>query len=188
MLHFCRLLFAYENGLIILWDASENKAVLVRGKNYLQLKDAKIAHRFENNQQDVSADTANEESVEKEISSLCWASTDGSILAVGYVDGDILLWNLTSSNDRQPEISSEKVVKLQLSSSSKRLPVILLRWTETKLGHSKHSRRLFVYGGSEIGSDEFITVCFMKCFMDSNYYFLARKKFVGHFSFYMLKE
>ncbi|KAI3930778.1 hypothetical protein MKX01_037224, partial [Papaver californicum] len=105
------LMIAYENGLIILWDVSESRVVLFRGHKDLQLKD---------------------DQVEKEISSLYWASPDGSILVVGYVDGDIFLWNkLSASSIKGPQAggSSNDAVKLQLSSGKRKIPVIVLHWS-----------------------------------------------------------
>ncbi|KAG6600918.1 Syntaxin-binding protein 5-like protein, partial [Cucurbita argyrosperma subsp. sororia] len=145
-----RLLIAYENGLLVLWDASEDRAVLVRGHKDLELTESNITNH--------STDVSDLE-LEKEISSLCWVTSDGSILAVGYVDGDILFWNfsnVTSSKDQQVNQSRNNAVKLQLSSGDRRLPVILLRWSPSEL--QNHKGELFVYGGDEIGSPEVLTI------------------------------
>ncbi|XP_008465213.2 uncharacterized protein LOC103502872 isoform X1 [Cucumis melo] len=145
-----RVLIAYENGLLVLWDASEDRAVIVRGHKDLELT--------EGNMTNPSTDVTDLE-LEKEISSLCWVAGDGSVLAVGYVDGDILFWNfsnVTSSKDQQVNQSRNNVVKLQLSSSNRRLPVIILRWCPSEL--QNHKGTLFVYGGDEIGSPEVLTI------------------------------
>lgn len=84
---------------------------------------------------EISDDMSDHEQEEKEISSLCWASSNGSILAVGYVDGDIMLWNLSTAaptKDQKADKSSNNVVKLQLSSGNRRLPVIVLRWSANR--------------------------------------------------------
>ncbi|TXG50105.1 hypothetical protein EZV62_025980 [Acer yangbiense] len=123
---FCRLLIAYDNGLIVLWNVSNDKVVLTVNKK-------------------------------REISTLCCASTDGSVLAVGYVDGDIMFWNLptdASTKDQKAENSSTNVVKLQLSSANRRLPVIVLHWSADR---SHNGGQLFVYGGDGIGSEEVLT-------------------------------
>ncbi|KAK4342735.1 hypothetical protein RND71_038551 [Anisodus tanguticus] len=67
---------------------------------------------------------------EKEIATLCWASTDGSILAAGYIDGDILLWKISklTASKGQEAGPFDNVVKLQLSSAEKRPTVIVLHW------------------------------------------------------------
>lgn len=145
-----RVLIAYENDLLVLWDASEDRAVLVRGHKDLELTEGNMTNH--------STDVSDLE-LEKEISSLCWVTGDGSILAVGYVDGDILFWNfsnVTSSKDQQVNQSRNNVVKLQLSSSNRRLPVIILRWCPSEL--QNHKGKLFVYGGDEIGSPEVLTI------------------------------
>ncbi|KAJ4841217.1 hypothetical protein Tsubulata_029998 [Turnera subulata] len=155
-----RLLIAYEDGLIVLWDVSEDKIVLVRGNKDLQLKCKVASMSHSNTKLELSDDASDHEQVEKEISSLCWASSDGSVLAVGYVDGDIMLWNLStlaSTTDRQAEKSQNDVVKLQLSSGDRRLPVIVLHWAENR--SRKDCRgQLFVYGGDAIGSEELLTI------------------------------
>lgn len=111
---------------------------------------------------------AHEQMNEKEISALCWASSAGSMLAVGYVDGDILLWNIPRgafSKSKNAGVPCNDVVKLQLSSAEKRLPVIYLCWGESTTSQSSCGGQLFIYGGCEIGSEEVLTVGY------SNYYF-----------------
>ncbi|XP_058075015.1 uncharacterized protein LOC131223597 isoform X2 [Magnolia sinica] len=98
---------------------------------------------------------------EKVICSLCWASTCGSILAVGYIDGDVLLWNISSSlSTKGPQVGvpSNNVVKLQLSSGERRLPVIVLHWSPISKSYNDRGGQLFIYGGDEIGSEEVLTV------------------------------
>ncbi|CAL5322708.1 unnamed protein product [Camellia sinensis] len=154
-----RVLIVYESGLIILWDVTEDRAVLVRGNTDLQLKNDKVVDSPNEVNYDQFTNTSDPEQEEKEISSLCWASSDGSILAVGYVDGDILLWNLltsASSKDQRGQRASNNV-KLQLSSVDRRLPVIVLHWSGNKF-HTDRGGQLFVYGGDEIGSEEVLTI------------------------------
>ncbi|XP_037497973.1 uncharacterized protein LOC105648813, partial [Jatropha curcas] len=154
-----RLLIAYDDGLIILWDVSEDKVILVKGNKDLQLKSKTLAGFHKGMGNNLSDDISEYERVEKEISSLCWASTDGSVLAVGYVDGDIMLWNLsaTASADEKAENLSKDVVRLQLSSAERRLPVIILDWSGK--GSSDDCRgQLFIDGGDAIGSEEVLTI------------------------------
>ncbi|XP_059627965.1 uncharacterized protein LOC132270778 isoform X2 [Cornus florida] len=154
-----RVLIAYENGVIVIWDITEDRAVVVRGYKDLQLKDKTVVD-IPNDASHEHTDASDNEQAEKEISSLCWISSDGSILAVGYVDGDILLWNLstaTSTKDQQAQKSSNNVVKLQLSSGDRRLPVIVLHWSGDT-AHNDRGGKLFVYGGDDIGSEEVLTI------------------------------
>ncbi|KAJ6772604.1 LETHAL 2 GIANT LARVAE PROTEIN [Salix koriyanagi] len=154
-----KVLFAYEDGLIILWDISEDKVVLVKGNKDLELKCKIAADSLKDFRPDLSDDISDYEPLEKEIASLCWASTDGSVLAVGYVDGDILLWNLsrTTSKDMHAAKSSNNAVKLVLSTGERRLPVIVLHWSAHR-SHDECRGRLFVYGGDAIGSEEVLTI------------------------------
>ncbi|VFQ77470.1 unnamed protein product [Cuscuta campestris] len=162
LLHPCslgnRVLIAYEIGLLILWDITEDKAVLVRGQKHHQPKEFFVC--TQTNLSEVHANVSNDhDQPEKEISSICWLSSDGSIAAVGYVDGDIFLWNLSVPDyidDTEAEIQANFVVKFQLSSEDRRLPVTVLR-SANKSQNSFRSH-LFVYGGGEIGSEEVVTI------------------------------
>ncbi|KAJ0027944.1 hypothetical protein Pint_34863 [Pistacia integerrima] len=153
-----RVLIAYENGLMILWDVSEAKIIFVGGGKVLQLKDGVVDSPSEVDSN--LPDTPEHHLEEKEISALCWASSNGSILAVGYIDGDIFFWNTSSfgSSKGQQTGSSNNVVKLELSSAERRLPIIVLHWSPDNESRSTSNGRLFVYGGDEIGSEEVLTV------------------------------
>ncbi|XP_062156010.1 uncharacterized protein LOC133863892 isoform X2 [Alnus glutinosa] len=155
-----RLLIAYANGLMILWDASEDRIVLVRGYKDLILKDKTVVDCSKDTGHEPSDDVLDDRELEKEISSLCWVSNNGSVLAVGYIDGDIMFWNLSnaaSTKDHKAEKSSNDVVKLQLSSSNKRLPVIVLHWAKSG-SNNDCGGQLFVYGGDEVGSEEVLAI------------------------------
>ncbi|KNA16904.1 hypothetical protein SOVF_084670 isoform B [Spinacia oleracea] len=154
-----RLLIAYQYGLFVLWDVVESKVIVLKGDNDLLIKD----HLSESPSK-LAADTLEDEHEhmnEKEITALCWASSVGSMLAVGYIDGDILLWNIPRgafSKSKKAGVTCDDVVKLQLSSAEKRLPVIFLCWGESSISQSSCGGQLFVYGGCEIGAEEVITV------------------------------
>jgi len=153
------MLIAYESGLLVLWDVSEDHAVSVRGYGDLRMKG-----QINGAQGDSGADQLNttiDDSEEvREICFLCWASRDGSIVAVGYITGDTLLWDMTTKSSRQEKQSdvSSNVVKLQLVSGSSRLPVIVLHWSAGSAVHSNKGGHLFVYGGDDMGSEEVLTV------------------------------
>ncbi|KAL2945079.1 Syntaxin-binding protein 5 [Bienertia sinuspersici] len=145
-----RVLLAYDNGVIVLWDVTKDQMLRVRGWTDHQVNDGDVDYSIsiQNNEEKVQGD--------KDIISLCWASSDGSILAVGYVDGDIMLWNL-SNIATSKDHKNDNVVKLQLSSAQKRFPVIVLHWSASGV-HENHGGQLFVYGGDEIGSSEVLTI------------------------------
>ncbi|KAF5766834.1 hypothetical protein HanXRQr2_Chr15g0720061 [Helianthus annuus] len=70
------------------------------------------------------------------------------MLVVGYVDGDIILWNLptaVSANNQKGNKASNDAVKLKLYSGDRRLPVIVLHWSNSPLSGS--AGQVFVYGG-----------------------------------------
>ncbi|XP_020578805.1 uncharacterized protein LOC110023645 isoform X2 [Phalaenopsis equestris] len=155
-----RVLIAYENGLIILWDICENCAITMRSSRDLQLKVKKEGDPFSKASNDLS-NTIADEPEEKEICSICWVSNSDPILAVGYIDGDILLWDLSVSSSvkgKESGVPSKNVVKLQLASGDRRLPVIVLHWSADAKSNNDKSGQLFVYGGDDMGSEEVITV------------------------------
>ncbi|KAM1198449.1 hypothetical protein ACFX2H_009798 [Malus domestica] len=155
-----KVLIAYQNGVVVLWDVSEAKIVYIGGGKDLQLKDGIVKSTNEIDV-DCPEDTLEHQLGDKEISALCWASLNGSILAVGYIDGDILFWNTSSppSVKGQKALSpSNNVVKLRLSSAERRLPVIVLQWSTDYKSHNGCDGQLFIYGGDEIGSEEVLTV------------------------------
>ncbi|XP_047065256.1 uncharacterized protein LOC124673174 [Lolium rigidum] len=152
-----RVLIAFERGLLVLWDISEDRAIAVRGYGDLHMKG-----QVSGAQTDVSEhqiDNVDETEEEREICSLCWASRGGSTVAVGYITGDILLWDMTVSSrqGKQTDVSSN-VVKLQLASGSRRLPVIVLHWSAGSAKDTTKGGHLFVYGGDDMGSEEVLTV------------------------------
>ncbi|XP_049368485.1 uncharacterized protein LOC125833389 [Solanum verrucosum] len=154
-----RLLIAYECGLIILWDVVEAHVIIVKGDKDLHLKDGAL--NFKKNADSSSPDDVVQHQLEeKEITTLCWASTDGSILAAGYIDGDILLWKTSKSTASKGQEAGpfDNVVKLQLSSVEKRLPIIVLHWWANSKSRNNSDGHLLIYGGDEIGSDEVITI------------------------------
>jgi len=158
----CRVLIAYEKGLLVLWDVSDNNAVSVRGYGDLHVKGQIIGAQSDADE-DQSNDAIDDSEEEREICSLCWASRGGSIVAVGYITGDILLWDMNTGTPRQVKQMdvSSNVVKLQLASGSRRLPVIVLHWSAGSPIHCNKGGHLFVYGGDDMGSEEVLTVCFL---------------------------
>lgn len=152
-----RVLIAYDNGLIILWDVSEGHVVTVRGYTELQLKgdgSDNLVTEVSSEVRDSSLDLVQEE---KEICSLCWASNSGTVLAVGYINGDILLWDVSSEKGQQTGVSSKTAVKLQLASGNRRLPIIVLCWSSNHKSHDGGGQ-LLIYGGDDMGSEEVLTV------------------------------
>ncbi|XP_022145606.1 uncharacterized protein LOC111015012 [Momordica charantia] len=158
------VLIAYANGLFLLWDISRGVVLFVGGGKDLQLNDG-LDESSSKVDDDIPIDILENSLADKEISALCWASSNGSILAVGYIDGDILFWKTSitaSSRGQQGSPLSKGVVRLQLSSSEKRLPVIVLHWSGNCRAPNDCDGQLFIYGGDEIGSEEVLTVLTIK--------------------------
>lgn len=156
------MLIAYEKGLLILWDISQNQAVTVRGYGALHLK-GEDSTNFQNSEENKVLESASEnEEEENEIGSLCWASSTGTIVAVGYVNGDIVLWNMSSKppslKGKQVD-TSPNIIKLELASGNCRLPVIVLHWSAVTKADNEKGGHLFIYGGDDKGSEEVLTVC-----------------------------
>ncbi|KAF0908598.1 hypothetical protein E2562_026646 [Oryza meyeriana var. granulata] len=150
-----RVLIAYEKGLLVLWDVSANCAIAVRGYGALHMK-----NQVTGAQRDAGEDEDNiNAEEEREICSLCWASKGGSTVAVGYINGDILLWDMTARSSKRDNesVAASNVVKLQLASGSRRLPVIVLHWSAGSADSNKGGH-LFVYGGDDMGSEEVLMV------------------------------
>jgi syntaxin-binding protein 5 len=145
--------------LIVLWDVSEGQILFVGGGKDLQLKDDSKNEVDPN----IPKDTSHHHLEEKEITALSWASSNGSVLAVGYLDGDILFWKTSttsSTRGQKNESTNSNIVKLQLSSAEKRLPIIVLHWSTSDRPSNDGDGRLFIYGGDEIGSEEVLTVSY----------------------------
>ncbi|TVU37101.1 hypothetical protein EJB05_10392 [Eragrostis curvula] len=153
-----RVLIAFEKGLLVLWDVSEDCAICVRGFGDLHMK-GQVTDARRDAGEDQLDNTTEESEEEREICSLCWASKGGSIVAVGYITGDILLWDTTTRSSRQGKQSdvSSNVVKLQLASGNRRLPVIILHWSAGSAVDIHKGGHLFVYGGDDMGSEEVLT-------------------------------
>ncbi|XP_044501411.1 uncharacterized protein LOC123222619 [Mangifera indica] len=153
------VLIAYENGLMIYWDVSEPKISFVGGDKVLQLKNGVVDYPSELDS-NLSDSILEHHQQEKEINFLCWASSNGFILAIGYIDGDILFWNTSNFGPTKGQQigSSNDVVKLELTFVKKRLPIIVFHWSVDNESCNNSNGRLFVYGGAEIGSEEVLTV------------------------------
>ncbi|XLR34822.1 hypothetical protein S83_062722 [Arachis hypogaea] len=73
-----------------LFQRAQLKALVsIHSQKDLQMKDQGSDSSIEPDT-NVPSDSIEQNLSDKEISALCWASLSGSILAVGYLDGDIL--------------------------------------------------------------------------------------------------
>ncbi|XP_021911469.1 uncharacterized protein LOC110825315 isoform X2 [Carica papaya] len=133
-----RILIIFRNGHISLWDIRESKSIFTTGGNMLQ--------------------SLHEET--KKVTSACWVCPFGSKIAVGYSNGDILLWGIPSTLNLKTEISSETAIKstpickLNLGFKSEKIPITSLRWTEA----DRKASRLYALGASDMASTNLFQV------------------------------
>ena len=146
-------MLAYSNGLLTIWGLYDAAIVRIWGtaapKNELEVAS------------DIASD---EEGEDKDICCLSWADAYGDLLAVGYTDGDIWIWNLKKMS-KKSGLSSEKSspsMKLQLSQDKSRAPVLALCWCANEKESTQDADGyLFIYGGGEFGCSETLTVRFL---------------------------
>lgn len=188
---FSRLVIAYGNGLLVAWDLHETRVLTIRGGTESQRKRltehtlnsdrprtftekvagraASIGEQFGSKHS--SKAEVEEEEEEKEICTVCWACQSGTVVAAGYVDGDIWLWALPIlkeggsgelSEAHLPFISGTPLRKIDLvPGKSLKMPVIFLKWCASGKGGKDNrdaSGQLFVYGGSALNATQAFTV------------------------------
>ncbi|KAL0003360.1 hypothetical protein SO802_017141 [Lithocarpus litseifolius] len=64
---------------------------------------------------ELSDDESDDRELDKEMSSICWASDSGLVLAVGYIDGDIMFWNLPNAASIQDQKAAKSSITMLLS-------------------------------------------------------------------------
>ncbi|PWA52868.1 hypothetical protein CTI12_AA447530 [Artemisia annua] len=87
---------------------------------------------------------------------ILWDILEAQVVVVR--DGDVMFWKTSttaSSKGRKYGASSNDVVRL---SGARKLPVIVMHWSTNSKSQNDCDGQLFVYGGDEIGSEEFLTV------------------------------
>jgi hypothetical protein len=189
----CRVVIAYANGLIVLWGLHETQVLAVRGGTAVQRKQlaeystklertrsiaervmeqaVTLGEQFTSSSSSKSSTLEEEDEEEKEICTICWACSRGTVLAAGYVDGEIWLWSIPpvskerdqgEQNDPRPPTSSGiPLRKLDLApGKAMKMPVILLSWCGSSKTCKRGSGRLHVYGGHDLGSPQSLMVDF----------------------------
>lgn len=135
-----------------------------------------IGERFSSSTSPVRSASSEEEEDEKEICTICWACQSGSTVAAGYVDGDIWLWKFPTSSKEKlqgensepelPSVSGSPLRKIDLvPGKSMKMPVILLKWSASNKGGKGGNGHLFVYGGSDLGATQALTVSPSTCYI-----------------------
>ncbi|XVF18147.1 hypothetical protein REPUB_Repub10bG0187200 [Reevesia pubescens] len=132
-----RVLIIFKDGFITLWEIRESKAILVTGGSMFQSVHNEAKH----------------------VTSACWVCPFGSKVAVGYNNGEILIWIVPTSklkNEAAPEISIQNspICKLILGFRSENIPIASLKWAYA----DAKATRLYVMGASNVASTSLLQV------------------------------
>ncbi|XP_022740862.1 uncharacterized protein LOC111292647 isoform X2 [Durio zibethinus] len=132
-----RILIIFKDGFITLWEIRENKAILVTGGSMFQSVHNEAKH----------------------VTSACWVCPFGSKVAVGYNNGEILIWSVPTSklkNEAASDISIQNgpICKLILGFRSEKIPIASLKWAYA----DAKATRLYVMGASDVASTSLMQV------------------------------
>ncbi|XP_007046503.2 PREDICTED: uncharacterized protein LOC18610648 isoform X2 [Theobroma cacao] len=132
-----RILIIFKDGFITLWEIRESKAILVAGGSMFQSVHNEAKH----------------------VTSACWVCPFGSKVAVGYNNGEILIWSVPTSklkNEPASEISIQNAptCKLVLGFRSEKIPIASLKWAYA----DGKATRLYVMGASDVASTSLLQV------------------------------
>ncbi|ONH97306.1 hypothetical protein PRUPE_7G183000 [Prunus persica] len=129
-----RVLIIFRDGIISLWDIRESKTVFTAGGNALQ----SLHHEG------------------KKVTSACWACPFGSKVAVGYSNGDIFIWSVSTRTElpSEPSTQSTPIFKLNVGYKLDKIPIASLRWVYA----DGKASRLYVMGGSDTISSNLLQV------------------------------
>ncbi|XP_021301007.1 syntaxin-binding protein 5 [Herrania umbratica] len=132
-----RILIIFKDGFITLWEIRESKAILVAGGIMFQSVHNEAKH----------------------VTSACWVCPFGSKVAVGYNNGEILIWSVPTSklkNEPASEISIQNapICKLILGFRSEKIPISSLKWAYA----DGKATRLYVMGASDVASTSLLQV------------------------------
>ncbi|KAL3699419.1 hypothetical protein R1sor_017441 [Riccia sorocarpa] len=167
--YYSRLLIAYGNGLIVLWGLHQNRVLAVRGGTEIQQRElSDYANSLKGRAVATPSSPLSDDEEEKEISCVCWVCPVGSVAAVGYIDGEILLWSLPTimkpkgQTDMElvhgPPYSGEPLMTVDLAPGKAKTPVVGLTWSASGNSSRGPGGRLYVFGGGEKDRPEALTV------------------------------
>ncbi|KAL8472511.1 hypothetical protein ACS0TY_029019 [Phlomoides rotata] len=114
-----RVLIIYSDGVITLWGIWESKVIFTTSQSTYQEA--------------------------KKVTAACWACSTGTKVAVGYSNGDIILWSVPSPSDSEQTASQiTPICKLNLGYKADKIPIAKLKWAYA----DGKSSRLYVLGSS----------------------------------------
>ncbi|KAK9012346.1 hypothetical protein V6N11_040403 [Hibiscus sabdariffa] len=121
-----RILVIFRDGFMILWEIRESKAILVTGGSMFQSVHNEAKH----------------------VTSACWVCPFGSKVAVGYNNGEVLIWSVPTSKKSGIGIQNAPICKLILGFKSEKTPIESLKWAYA----DAKATRLYVMGASDVPS------------------------------------
>ncbi|BBN67637.1 Transducin/WD40 repeat-like superfamily protein [Prunus dulcis] len=121
-----RVLIIFRDGIISLWDIRERKTIFTAGGNALQ----SLHHEG------------------KKVTSACWACPFGSKVAVGYSNGDIFIWSVSTRTElpSEPSTQSTPIFKLNVGYKLDKIRIASLRWVYA----DGKARNLYAYDDCSI--------------------------------------
>ncbi|KAH6759635.1 hypothetical protein C2S51_000184 [Perilla frutescens var. frutescens] len=128
-----RALIIYSDGVITLWGIRESKVVFTNSGGTTMFQEA------------------------KKVTAACWACSLGTKVAVGYSNGDIILWSVpcpADSNAEQAASQITQICKLNLGYKAEKIPIAKLKWADA----DGKSSRLYVLGSSDCNSTNLLQV------------------------------
>ncbi|KAI4325770.1 hypothetical protein MLD38_031138 [Melastoma candidum] len=139
-----RILILYEDGVMVLWEIQESKAIFTGG--------VMLSGHHE----------------QKQVTSACWACPLGSKVAIGYSTGDIFVWSIPAPKgtaEAGSESSSQTIplCKFNLGYKLDKVPIGSLKWIQ---GDGKASR-LYVMGSSDTANSNPLQVLLMSSASES---------------------
>ncbi|KAK8304591.1 hypothetical protein V6Z12_D03G002700 [Gossypium hirsutum] len=127
-----RILIIFKDGFMTLWEIRECKSILVTGGSMFQSVHNEAKH----------------------VTSACWVCPFGSKVAVGYDNGEVLIWSVPTSKQSEIGIQNTPFCKLILGFKSEKTPIASLKWAYA----DAKATRLYVMGASDVASTSLLQV------------------------------
>ncbi|KAL8151854.1 hypothetical protein V2J09_021662 [Rumex salicifolius] len=129
-----RVLLVFNDGVVVLWDIRESRTIFSTGGSLFT--------------------SAGHET--KKATSACWACPFGSKFVVGFSNGEILVYNISSTPDHTAQSYTQNgpITKLNLGYKLEKIPIASLKWAYA----DGKASRLYVMGASDNVSSNLIQV------------------------------
>jgi hypothetical protein len=158
------VLLCYANGICILWALHDGQVVAVRSHIQSQIEAIVEAEKGQTNTQTSSSElkvVIDEDDV-RNLMTVCWCCSKGTVFATGYTNGEIWLWIIPSklkTEDKEniyAKFSSSPICKL---SGGCMIHLSTLRWWEDNSGGKRESNGyLCALGGRSFSTCDMLKV------------------------------